>query len=212
MRKKFFQVVSLGLALAVPHTGFATGNAAMLFPQGKVTVNGTPLMRSTALFAGDKVSTGEQGTVTLSMPGSAVQINSQSEVQYDAGQLRVSTGSVLVNTQRGLKAQLLNLTVTPDNPKARFNLGQRNDKVVIAALEGAVRVSDGKSEMLLQPGKAIMFAAPKPAGAQAGAGAGALFLSNAAAIGISGAAFALGATLAFTTNETITPAPASPIQ
>ena len=72
------KLVALALVFVFPAAMFAADTGAMLVPSGKVSVNGAAVARSTAAFPGDRIETAANSGVTLTLPGSSVQVAPQS--------------------------------------------------------------------------------------------------------------------------------------
>ena len=217
MRRMAFmqKATSLVLLLLFPCAVMASETGAMVFPSGNVSVNGSKALQPTAIFAGDRVQTGDKSGVVLTLAGSTVQVAAQSSMVFDKAGVGLGAGGATVSTTAGLQGKLRNLKLTPAGSGAtKYSFGMRDNKIYIAALQGSVRINDGRQDMLLNPGKALMIptsaeAAPEP---QAGAGAGAAgaSLSNAALIGITVATAALGTALGLGISGALSPSPASP--
>ena len=151
------KIVAIALALIFPATAFSSENA-VLFPHGNVNVNGKALAGTSTLFAGDQVSTGADGSVVLTAHGSSVQLASSSSMSYGSDGVAVANGGVTVSTSTGLASHTLGITVEPAAQQAaRYILVHRDGNIGIAALQGALRISDGRQEMTLASGKAYMM-------------------------------------------------------
>ena len=206
------KVVSVMMALMVPMTLMAAEvRGALLVPQGQVSVNGSPAQRSTALFAGDRVQTGPNAGGMITANGSSVQVAPQSAIIFDGNSVSLSSGGAAVKTSSGMKAKLSGLSVQPVEKGARYSLGQRNGKVVVAALQGKLRITDGRQELLLDPGKAMVTDAPKDEAGQAGGAGGAAGgagggLSTATIVVVTAAVVGASVGLAVGLTEASTPA------
>ena len=151
------KATSLLLLLVFPLTVVAADSGGvMLYPQGQVLVNGAPVERSQAGFAGDRYQTSKDSALVLSGFGSSIQIAPSSDVSYLASGLRVNSGNTMISTTGSLAASIMNLTVKPVNPQARYQIQQNATQVIIAAHEGALRVSDGQIERIVEPGMALV--------------------------------------------------------
>ncbi len=218
MRIVGMKLTSLLLLLVFPSAVMAGESGAMVFPATGVSVNGSELSRPSAVLSGDKIATaGSAASLTLS--GTSVQIAPKSEVVYTNEALTVDNGAANVATSSGESSRVMNLTVRPaTNGKARYMLGKRDGKVLVAALEGKIVLNDGSRQMYLEAGKAISMPVAETAPQAGGAGGAGtvpaattgVTLSNFALIGIVVAAAALGAALAYGITQAVSPGAASP--
>lgn len=146
----------LGLLLLVAFpasTILADSNAAMLYAKGAVAVNGAGATRSSAVFAGDKIQTKADSSVTISSAGTTLIVPANSSVVYQGNAIEVGTGAVQVNTTRNMSAKVDEFTVTPAaDGNATFQVSRVDGTVTIAAERGAVVVSDGESSKVVKEG------------------------------------------------------------
>jgi hypothetical protein len=127
----------------------------MAYPTGKVSVNGTALSAPAAVFAGDKIRT-DDGSMSMTVSGSTVQVGKQSAVVFNPSQLSLSNGGMKVSTTSGLAGQVRNLSLRPEGTgKTVYTVAERNGKVMIAALEGNLTLSDGHGQVELAANHAV---------------------------------------------------------
>jgi len=204
-----------------PVASFAADTRAMLLPQGAVSVNGTMLARSTVLVSGDRITTTDNSTGTISGPGNSINLASKSSAVYGGQSIEVTNGGAFVVTTSGTAGKVGNITITPADDKAKYEFGERADKVMIAAVEGKLRINDGQQQMVLDAGKAIEIAADagpdkdkdkNKQGSQGGAAVGATHfgLTNARAVVIAAVVAGLGTVAAFGLIKAFEPETASP--
>lgn len=137
----------------------ADAQAAMLYATGKATVNGTQVDRSTAVFTGDQIRTGQDAAVSITLKGSNVSVMANSGVVLGNNTITVSAGSAVVATTQGMTASARGILVSPaTGHKARFEVAQVGGKVRISALEGRLSISDGKQTTMLDAGKQLTTA------------------------------------------------------
>jgi hypothetical protein len=194
-RSIFAKALSLVMAVLFPLSAFAADSRAMLLPQGNVTVNGNVQTHSTVLFAGDRVSTTDTSSGTITLRGSSIQLAPQSSLVYTDRAVELASGGASVATSSGVEGKVSNLSLAPAEGKVRYNFAQRGDKIVIAALEGKLRINDGRQQMVLDAGKAIEIPAADPqtkGGNASGAATNSFFVSNGRAIAIAAASVAIG--------------------
>ena len=154
MRSCAFKCLSLTMALLMPLSMMAADNGAMAFPTGNVSVNGKGLSSPTAIFAGDRIRT-DGGNLSLTAAGSSVQVGERSSVTYSASQLQLASGGMKVSTTTGMAGQVRNLTLRPESGKSVYTVSERDGKVMIAALEGNLALSDGHGQVMLAANHAV---------------------------------------------------------
>lgn len=147
---------------------------AMLTSRGVVRVNGSLVPGSYTVYGGDQITTEANASVHLLARGSSITLPADSSILYGGKQLEVRSGRVLVSTtaSSGVQARIGNLTVVPAGSNARFQMADSGEKLVLAALDGALRVSDGVHSIVLSSGKMMTSAAPQTAGGGPGTGTG----------------------------------------
>jgi hypothetical protein len=126
--------------------------AAMAMASGVAALNGTTLTRSTTIFAGDKLETAANSAVTINVSGSTVLIGANSRVHYFGDSLALHSGTMQVNTSKGLKLQTDSVTVEPNKDAAKYRVDRSTDTVQIAAITGELRVNNGGEVAVLPPG------------------------------------------------------------
>src|SRR5215469_2497602 len=152
-----FKATSFLLLLVFPVTALAADSSGVvLYPQGQVLVNGAPISRSQAGFAGDRYQTSKDSALVMSGFGSSVQVAPSSDISFLATGVRLNSGNTMIATSGNLSASVVNLTIRPVNPQARYQIQQNATQVIIAAHEGALRISDGVMERVLEPGMALV--------------------------------------------------------
>jgi ribosomal protein L27 len=89
----FLQTVFLALLL-LPAAAAAenrTSAVGVLKPDGYVTVNGHPIVRTTALFPGDNIKCGPHSTAWIVRSGHVTQVPNNSEASFHDGKFRVAS-------------------------------------------------------------------------------------------------------------------------
>lgn len=158
MNKKLTQVLCWMMAIALPVTVMAADAApAMLACSGTVTVNGAAVPASHTVYPGDEITTAAGASVTLKAKGLAVTLPAESSVTYGNKQVDLRQGRALVTTgDAAMTAHIANLTVSPASKNTRFQVTRTKETVALAAFDGAVKVSDGKMEMVLPAGQMLL--------------------------------------------------------
>ena len=135
--------------------------AAILYPSGSTWVNGSAVVRSSALFPGDRVRTDANGIANITLPGSAVLVLSNSEVQFSGALLELTRGSLVISTTKGLSAGLGELKISPAEANAKFEVTESGENVLIVAREGNLTIKDGVTSTALPAGKNVTMADPR---------------------------------------------------
>jgi hypothetical protein len=150
------RAISCLLVAVFPLATFAADTGvAVVYPNRSVNLNGNTLDRSQAVVEGDNLRTAGSGA-TIALNGATLQMGTQSEVVFHTAGARVMTGSLAITTTRGLGAEVVNLRVEPATSGARYMISEEGSKLIIAAMEGAVRVSDGKQTVVVDQDKALV--------------------------------------------------------
>jgi hypothetical protein len=137
---------------------FAGTKGAILRSSGSVMVNGKSVPASTALFAGDKVSTASQGVATIMSAGSVLTLSSGSWLTYGAHLIEVGCGHLAVTAlHRGLTAEVRNLRITPAADDSTYDVSNSGGKLTIGVRAGSALVDDGQQHMTVVAGKELTF-------------------------------------------------------
>lgn len=156
MRKFVAAIIATLIAV---NAVFAASPAAVFYGNGEVTVNGTGVARSVAVFAGDKIQTGE-GAGTISFSGSSVLVHKSSRVGFDKDAVEIFNGGVTVKTMAAFAARVAGLEVRPTGNASRFTVTNDGKLLTVTALEGSLAVGAG---LTVPQGKTIVLAAVTPA-------------------------------------------------
>lgn len=190
----------------------------MLYPKGKVLVDGRDVNSPISLFAGDKVQTTTSASASLTAVGSTVLLSPNTVLTYNPKALEMGCGHLLVTTVANrMSSHVANLTITPQGDVAKYEITRASGKLEIATREGSISVNDGVQSTSVGAGNLISFSAgndcPLPEAAdQTSAPASkpvSLSKGKIAAI-VLGAAGATGAGLALALSRGGSKAPVSP--
>ncbi|MFB3916277.1 MAG: hypothetical protein ACE14M_06085 [Terriglobales bacterium] len=129
---------------------------AMLRSTGTVKVNGRAVNWSSIAYVGDQIQTGRDSTATITVKGAVVSLPSDSGVVYAGNSIQMQQGRALVNTYKGLDGRLDKLTISPASQRAKYQMTRADGKMLIAAVEGSLSITDGTNTVLLTPGNALM--------------------------------------------------------
>ncbi len=144
-----------------------TGNT-MLYASGNVMLNGKEVARSASVATGDKIETAGATATAVSSDGSKVTVNPYSAVRYENTGVNVVKGTAAVSTTDGLPAQAAQVTVTPKDKAATYEIARLNNNVVITSHTGALMVTEaGKTTEMDAGTSSSVPAEPTPAAAPA---------------------------------------------
>lgn len=149
------------LIFLLPASQLAAQSAGpMLYPKGKVLVDGKEVNAPIGLFAGDKVETSASGAASLTALGSTVLLSPATSFTYNRGSLQMGCGHVLVTTLANrLSSRVANLVITPGSDVAKYEITRASGKLDITTREGSINVNDGVQTTNLGTGKMISFSA-----------------------------------------------------
>jgi hypothetical protein len=144
-----------------------TGNT-MLYASGNVALNGQEVARSASVATGDKIETAGATATAVSQDGSKVTVNPYSAVKYEKSSVSVVKGSAAINTTDGMAAQAAQITVTPKEKTATYEIARVDNNVVISSHTGALMITDAGATTELEAGaSSARPAEPTPAPAPA---------------------------------------------
>jgi len=142
-----------------------TGNT-MLYASGNVTLNGKEVTRAASVATGDKIETAGSTATAMSPDGTKVTVNPYSAVRYQSDAVNVVKGTAAVTTTDGLSAQVGQITVTPKDKAATYEVARLNNNVVITSHTGALMVTEAGKTTEMAAGSSSSLAA-EPAAAPA---------------------------------------------
>jgi len=161
-------VVAMPAALTAADT-----NSAVVTAKGTYSINGNTAKNS-AVMAGDRIETAAKSEAVIRTKNSAVVVPEKSAVVYDAANVKLSSGQVLVMTKAGMSATIGDVQVKPAAGSARYELSQSNGVQRVAALQGDLIVTNGTQTYTLPAGKQmtrpLRAAAPQTGAEAAGMG------------------------------------------
>jgi hypothetical protein len=198
------KILAFMLAVMLPAaTMSAETHAAMLYAAGTVTLNGVGYERSSAIFAGDSIQTPPSGLVTLTSEGSTVLLGPSSTMVYQGSAVELGSGTAMVTTDRAMKTQVQRLVIAPAAAgRSSYRVSRAEGKLMIAALHGPVKISDGSNDSLVTEGNtATMPDPPQTPGATPGATTTGLAISKRTALIVLGLAALAGALLVIETTK-----------
>ena len=163
------KLLSIAMMLLTPAAMLMaeTGNT-VLYASGNVTLNGKEVSRSASVATGDKIETAGFAATTMSQTGSKVTVNPYSAVKVETAGVNVVKGTAAISTTDGMPAQAAQITVTPKDKTATYEIARLNDNVVITSHTGALMITEaGATTELNAGGSSSRPADPTPAPAPA---------------------------------------------
>ena len=125
---RVFSLFSIVLfSLAVLH---AQNNGAMAYAHGDVTLNGQAVSSSTTISTGDRLDTADSSVVTINRTGSSIVVNPNSSIQYGQSSIEIMRGTARLSTLAGMSAQAGQLTITPKDGMAKFDIVRSDDGTI----------------------------------------------------------------------------------
>lgn len=130
--------------LSAPLPGQDLGRA-MLHSDGGARLNGKPAPNYSAIFPYDGVETPKESTAKIDADGSTVTIRPGSMVQFDEVELVLDSGSLEVNSRRGMGVRVNCMTVVPLTQEwTRYDVIDADGKVTVVAQENDVKIHYGR--------------------------------------------------------------------
>jgi hypothetical protein len=118
--------------------------SAMLYSHGTAMLNGSNIVRSSAIFSGDLVQTTKDSVANINATGSTVLVLNDSLVQYEGSSVKLEHGGVTVSTSKSLATHVGGFTVAPAAGNwTEFEVRDTDGTVRIAARKGDLTISDG---------------------------------------------------------------------
>jgi hypothetical protein len=158
------KLLSIAMMLLTPAAMLMaeTGNT-VLYASGNVTLNGKEVSRSASVATGDKIETAGYAATTMSQTGSKVTVNPYSAVKVETAGVNVVKGTAAISTTDGMPAQAAQITVTPKDKTATYEIARLNDNVVITSHTGALMITEAGATTELNAGGSSSRPAPTPA-------------------------------------------------
>jgi len=158
------KILACMLAVILPAaTMSAETHAAMLYATNTVMLNGVGAERSSAVFAGDSIQTPANGAVRLTAEGSTVMVGPSTTLVYEGDAVRLGSGSTMVTTDKGMKTQVQRLQIAPAaQARTSYRVVRGGGQVMVAALHGSVKITDGSSSKTVAEGNTTSVPDPGP--------------------------------------------------
>jgi hypothetical protein len=114
---------------------------AMLHTDGGTWLNGNPAPRSSAIFPYDLIQTRKESTAKIDANGTTITVQPATLVQFDEDELFLDSGSLQVNSARGLRVRVNCMTIIPLAQEwTRYDVSDAGGKVTVIAHENDVKI------------------------------------------------------------------------
>jgi hypothetical protein len=156
MPKPAFRVILNAIVLFfAPAALFAADtNAAMLYENGTIWVNGGSIPNASAIFSGDLIQTKADSVASINAPGSLVTVQPDSLIQFQATSVKLEHGEVRVSTSKAMSAQAGEVSVTPASSSwTDFAVKHVDGRVEIAARKGDLLLKNESGTTTLAEGQ-----------------------------------------------------------
>jgi len=163
------KILSIVMMLLTPAAVLmAETSNTMLYASGNVTLNGTEVARSASVKTGDKIETAGATATAVNQDGSKVTVNPYSAIRYESEGVDVVRGSAAITTADGMPAHAAQITVTPKDKTATYEVARMDNNVVITSRTGALMITEAGKTSELEAGSsssrtAEPTSAPAPA-------------------------------------------------
>lgn len=158
MSSRLVKILCTFLVFAFPASlVFAESHAAMVFASGQVTLNGTAVLRSTAIFEGDRLETSRNSVVSIHTNGSTIQMSPTSHLRFEGSIIDLEDGVVQISTRNGMRVVAGTFTFGPTFNTATFQVVHGVGGVRVAVLNGSLAVKNGSKMELLAAGETKSF-------------------------------------------------------
>lgn len=128
--------------------------SAMLYSHGAALLNGSSILRSSAIFSGDLVQTNKDSVANINATGSTVLVLNDSLIQYEGSSVKLEHGGVRISTSKLLATHAGAVTVKPAGSAwTEFDVRDVDGRVQIAARKGDLTVSDAAGTTTLAQGQ-----------------------------------------------------------
>lgn len=129
--------------------------AAMVYASGGVRLNGANVPRSSAVFAGDRLSSSADGAFTLTLAGSTITGGPNALLRYVGTAIQLTSGMISIATTRGLVTETGALRIAPANTEAKYEVTRMEPKTVITAREGMLTIAEDGVVTQVLPGQTV---------------------------------------------------------
>lgn len=141
----------------------ADTQGAMMYVSGHATLNGTGILRTSAIFSGDKLQVPNDSSVTIASAGSSVIVAPGSSIVFAGDQVRLDGRSAIsVTTSKGMAAVIDKVKIVPASGSGKYQVARVGGMVVIASKQGVIHVANGAMMRTVAEGASTTIADPDP--------------------------------------------------
>jgi hypothetical protein len=135
---------------------------AMLSASGQVTVNGTPVSGSVAVFPGDKIHSGPDSSANILTKGTTATLGQNSSLTWQPQGIQLQDGSLTLAAQSPWKVSVGPMTVALGSELTKIEVSQREDVALFKLVQGSATLSEAGKTTPLKVGFTV--AHPNSAG------------------------------------------------
>lgn len=162
---KWNKVLALFLAVMLPCSFIAAeSRGAMVFATNSVIVNGSQILKTSAIFPGDKLTVPADSAATITLDGTSILMPKETSLTFTGDSILLEPQAVVaVNTTVGMAAQIKDIRISPaKNGSARYQVARYNGQVFIAAKQGPVLIASAAGSRVLAEGSTTSVPDPEP--------------------------------------------------
>lgn len=127
--------------------------AGVLYPQEGVTVKGSPVFTSTAVYAGDEIQTGKLSTL-LTGEGVSLQLKPHTALKFGKA-AELGCGGLVLVTRHSIPVRLAGIEVIPSGDPAKLEVDNAGGTATVSVKSGTATLSQAGQISSLREGQAI---------------------------------------------------------
>jgi hypothetical protein len=127
--------------------------AGVLYPQEGVTVKGSPVFTSTAVYGGDEIQTGKLSTL-LTGEGISLQLKPHTALKFGKA-AELGCGGLVLVTRHSIPVRLAGIEVIPSGNPAKLEVDNAGGTATVSVKSGTATVSQAGQISSLREGQAI---------------------------------------------------------
>ncbi|HKC70691.1 MAG TPA: hypothetical protein VKB60_03665 [Terriglobales bacterium] len=127
--------------------------AGVLYPQEGVSVKGSPVFTSTAVYAGDEIQTGKLSTL-LTGEGVSLQLKPHTALKFGKT-AELGCGGLVLVTRHSIPVRLAGIEVIPSGNPAKLEVDNAGGTATVSVKSGTATLNQGGQISSLREGQAI---------------------------------------------------------
>jgi len=127
--------------------------AGVLYPQEGVTVKGSPVFTSTAVYGGDEIQTGKLSTL-LTGEGISLQLKPHTALKFGKA-AELGCGGLVLVTRHSIPVRLAGIEVIPSGNPAKLEVDNAGGTATVSVKSGTATLSQAGQISSLREGQAI---------------------------------------------------------